>query len=62
MMIARKKAFPQVLEPACLPTHFTVAEARRAVREVMDEDRAAQRAAGGKRASRGSPSASECAA
>jgi hypothetical protein len=37
----RRKRYPPILEPACPPTHFTVEEARRAVREVLEEDRLA---------------------
>jgi hypothetical protein len=44
-VIRRRKRYPPILEPACPPTHFTIEEARRAVREVLEEDRlaAAQR-------------------
>jgi hypothetical protein len=37
----RRKRYPPILEPVCPPTHFTVEEARRAVREVLEEDRLA---------------------
>ena len=40
-VIRRRKRYPPILEPACPPTHFTVEEARRAVREVLEEDRLA---------------------
>ena len=40
-MKKRSSLYPPILEPACLPTHFTVEEARRAVREVLEEDRLA---------------------
>jgi hypothetical protein len=35
----RNKRYPPILEPHCPPTHFTIEEARRAVREVHEEDR-----------------------
>ncbi len=44
-MPAKKKAFPEILAPACPPTHFTVEEARRAVLKVREEDRVARETA-----------------
>jgi hypothetical protein len=44
-MPAKKKVFPEILAPACPPTHFTVEEARRAVLKVREEDRLARGAA-----------------
>lgn len=35
----RNKRYPPILEPHCPPTHFTIEEMRRAVREVHEEDR-----------------------
>jgi len=40
-MATRRKQYAPILEPACPPTHFSVEEARRAIREVIEEDRAA---------------------
>ena len=40
-MKKRSSLYPPILEPACPPTHFTIEEARRAVREVLEEDRLA---------------------
>ncbi|MFL5382498.1 MAG: hypothetical protein ACJ8GN_08320 [Longimicrobiaceae bacterium] len=39
-----KKWFPPILEPACPPDSFTIEEAERAVREVIEEDRRAAEA------------------
>jgi len=36
-----EKPFRKILPPACPPTHFTMEDARRAVLEVMEEDRQA---------------------
>ena len=36
-----RKQYVPILEPACPPDHFTVEEAERIVREVIDEDRRA---------------------
>ena len=36
-----RKQYVPILEPACLPDHFTVEEAERIVREVIEEDRRA---------------------
>jgi hypothetical protein len=49
----RRKRYPPILEPACPPTHFTVEEARRAVREVLEEDRLAAEERRRRRASSG---------
>lgn len=40
-MKKRSSLYPPILEPACPPTNFTIEEARRAVREVLEEDRLA---------------------
>lgn len=42
--MANKKQYAPILEPACPPTHFTIEQARRAVREVLEEDRRAEEA------------------
>ena len=34
-----RKQYAPILEPACPPDHFTVEEAERIVREVIEEDR-----------------------
>ncbi|HEX6746094.1 MAG TPA: hypothetical protein VF092_02180 [Longimicrobium sp.] len=41
-MARKKKQYAPILEPACPPTHFTVEQARRAVLEVLEEDRLAE--------------------
>ena len=45
----QRKRYPPILEPVCPPTHFTVEEARRAVREVLEEDRLAAEERGRRR-------------
>jgi hypothetical protein len=44
-MTAKKKPLREILPPPFPPTHFTLEEARRAVLEVMEEDRLAEEAA-----------------
>ena len=39
-----REKLPPVLEPACPPDHFTIEEAKRIVREVIEEDRRAAEA------------------
>ncbi|HEX8692161.1 MAG TPA: hypothetical protein VF746_07070 [Longimicrobium sp.] len=44
-MATKKKPLREILPPPFPPTHFTPEEARRAVLEVMEEDRLAEEAA-----------------
>ena len=37
LMTTNRKRWPPVLEPACPPTHFTIEESRRIMREVVEE-------------------------
>jgi hypothetical protein len=36
-----KRQYPPILEPACPPDHFTIEEAERIVRKIVEEDRRA---------------------
>ena len=36
-----RKQYPPILEPANPPDHFTIEEAKRIVREIVEEDRRA---------------------
>lgn len=37
----KRRNYPPIPEPACPPDHFTIEEAERIVREVVEEDRRA---------------------
>lgn len=39
-----REKLPPILEPACPPDHFTIEEAKRIVRAVIEEDRRAAEA------------------
>jgi hypothetical protein len=37
----KRRNYPPILEPACPPDHFTIEEAERIVRKIVEEDRRA---------------------